>query len=1117
MNKLIWFNCIHIYRKILIFLLCFFCCNYVKGVQLSGKKLSLQLRNVPIKVVFKSIEKQTGYIFTYNNDQFDENIKVSINKDSILLEDLIQYVLSGTNFTYSINDYNNIILQRKESYQDDGSFEIDSSTYAIGVVKDELGHPLSGVSVIVKGTNLGGITDINGEFVIKNFPKNGVLMIKLLGYLTEEFVPEAKKRKNITVFLKKYINNLDEQVVAAYRNVTQRTDVGGGISTLSAERIEKKPVSNVLLALQGEVPGVYINQSTGYSNSGVVVQIRGQNSLSNGNMPLYVVDGVPFTSTLMPGVNTFMLGSSGKTFNGDDTYGNPLSFINPSDIESISVLKDADATSIYGSRAASGAILITTKKGKSGATKVSFNMQTGWSQVSRFVDLLNTKQYLAMRHEAKINDNASILSTDYDLNGTWDTTRYTNWQKELIGRTTQYSDLQLSFSGGSEYTQFLISGGYHNENTPYALSREGSPLYNQKGSLNVHISNISKNQKLKIQFSNNYMLDVNRIPPINLANYALYLSPVAPPLYDQNGLLNWAPDSNGKSTWTNPLALLGRMAKLRTTNLITNFQLSYELFPSLFLKANTGYTNMQTDEVSTGPSFVVAPEKRLTANRSGIFNNAYINSWILEPQINYNHVYVFGTLDAIIGGTLQQNFSNRRGFRVTGYTSDQVLQNPNAGSTVTNYGASAYVYKYNALFGLLNYSYKNRYNANFSIRRDGSSRFGENNLFHNFWSIAGAWVFSNESFFRKVKPVFSQGKLRISYGTTGNDQIGDYQFLNLYNPFNTDVNYQNVVGYTPAGLPNPNLKWESTNKLQLGTDLGFLNSRMLLNFNYYLNKSSNQLVSYTLPITTGFGSVVRNFPATVQNTGFEISLKTVNVSLNKFSWITNVNMTIPRNKLISFPNLSNTSYSDNFIIGKSLNVIRLYHFLGVDPITGLFSYQGKDGKPTSNPDFSNDRTIWIDTSPKFFGGIQNSFTYNGIQLDILLQFSSQIGQNYKMGNRPGFFSSNLGNQPTVVLEKGMHSRYSTTYNGDAGDAYFPITDSDFYYSSASYLRIKNISLSWQVPESWIKKVKMSSCRLYAHAQNVLTFTKYVGIDPETRNPNSLPPLRVLTIGIQAGL
>jgi TonB-linked SusC/RagA family outer membrane protein len=967
---------------------------------------------------------------------------------------------------------------------------------------------------------MGTITDTNGNFSISDLKTSGAIVISGIGFITREIL--FKNQPNMgQVTLEEYIGILDETVVIAYGTTSRRLQTGN-VNTIKAVDIEKSPVSNPLLSIQGRVPGIFIEQATGLPGGGVKVSIQGRNSLKNGNDPFYVIDGVPYTSQLLSNLAN-ILGNS-ATVGSETNFGNPLSFINPSDIESIEILKDADATAIYGSRAANGAILITTKKGTVGQTKIDVNLQSGIGQVARKVKLLSTQQYLEVRKEAYTNDGLAIPNSstpqdesNYDLT-LWDQTRNKDWQKELIGNTAHYTDAQLSISGGSPNIQFLVGGGYHRETSVFP-----GDLADQKGSLHFNLTNTSTNQRFRFSVSGSYLTDVNHLISSDLTEAAMTLAPNAPELLNNDGSLNWAPDQNGSSSlgFINPLAYLSNKYNNKTNNLISNSTLSYEIIKGLNIRANLGYTNMQSDEIKAQSINSYPPEFRQFITGSSMFGHNKLQSWIIEPQISYSTKLIIGQLNALLGSTIQRNNSNRNLLEVTGYNSDLVLENPNAGTafTVPENSTIAAVYKYNAIFGRINYNIEDKYIFNLTGRRDGSSRFGSENRFHNFGAVGIAWIFSNENLVKNNLSFLSFGKLRGSYGTTGNDQIGDYSYTSLFNPVNPGVPYRGGASLSILNLANPLLQWEETKKLSVGLDLGFLKDRVLLNINYFRNRSSNQLLPYTLPIATGFSSITSNFPATIQNDGWELSLSTVNFKGNAFSWSSNLNLTIPNNKLISFPDLATSSYSTTYILGQPITTTKVYNFAGVDPATGIYQYLDKSGKFTNDPGPGLDnRTLFVNTAQKFYGGFQNSFGYKGLQLDVLFQFVKQHGPSYYFGNTPGV----MINQPVTILDRWQKpgdvtsiQRYNVDNTISISQSY--ASQSNAGWSDASYIRLKNLSLSWEFPDKLKKKLSIQNLRIYVQGQNLLTITNYNGLDPETRSSMTLPPLRVITFGFQLTL
>ncbi|MGO4288242.1 SusC/RagA family TonB-linked outer membrane protein [Chitinophaga sp. RAB17] len=1075
-------------------------------------KLTLTATNVSLKHVFENIYQQTGLTVKYNSTgiALNEDKKVTINFNQTEISAVMTFLLENEKgLTFKLKNKSIIIyrdyLSERHAFL---AIDNDTSNYSFpltGKVTDPSGNPLPGVTVALKDSKKGSVTNDDGRFILPGINKGEVVVFKSLGFLSKE---TSIRGNNILIQLLPYISNLDETVVIAYGTTTKRMNTGN-VTTVKSTDIEKQPVNNALLALQGRVPGLFITQTSGLSGSGVTVRIQGENSIESGNNPLYVIDGVPFTSTLLPSLATSNYGLLQNA--------SPMSFINPSDIESIDVLKDADATAIYGSRAANGAILITTKKGKSGQTKVDISMQTGWGEVTRKMNLLDTKQYLKMRNEAITNDGGTVSPSDYDINGIWDTTRYTNWQKVLIGNIAHYTDIQGNISGGNNSTQYLVGANYHRETTVFP-----GTFSDQKASVHFNINNVSANQKFRILFSANYLVGKNQVPNTDLTIYTT-LPPTAPSLYNKDGNLNWMQDSTGNSTFaSNPAAYLYNKYKVKTTNLLANAVVSYEILPDLNIKSSLGYTNLQSYAVVAIPSLSTQPEYLDLFNpRSGTYGNSNTTTWIIEPQLTYNKQIGKGRIETLLGGTLQQTNNNQVQLAASGFISDAVIEDIASSTQQAVISSVANIYKYSALFSRIKYTYNDKYIINLNARRDGSSRFGEKNQFHNFGSIGFAWIFSSEDAIQKSLPFLSFGKFRGSYGIIGNDQFENYKFLELYAPvYNVSVPYQGVIGLQPRGISNPYLAWETTKKMQFGVDLGIIKDKIFFSVNYNYNRSSNQLLQYVLPAFSGFQTVGRNFPATIQNSGWEFSLSTKNINTNHFIWSTNVNITIPKNVLVAFPNLAASSYSNTLEIGKPVMSNRLFQLLGVDPETGQYQFKDSKGNPTYDPGY-NDRTVLVKNYPDFYGGLQNSFQYKGIELDILLQFVKQKSFSAKFGQ--GAMPGNaFVNMPTTVLDRWQKKGDNAPiqrFNSD-GSLFLPwvnASNSDMAWTDASYIRLKNISLSWQLPDSWKKRIHLNNCKLFVLGQNLLTITKYTGLDPETLSIYVLPPLRVLTMGVRISL
>jgi TonB-linked SusC/RagA family outer membrane protein len=1058
----------------------------------------------PLTKVFAAIEQQTGYIFFYNNRDLQGAGPVTVTLKAEPLQTALQKILQGQPVSFDIQGNTIVITRReKETPKPPSPAQLTVIEEFKGKVSNERGEPLAGATVAVLNSKTATVTDGKGMFLLKNIPVDAVLEISFTGYQKRQVKVNASGSTEIV--LKISTSSLDEVQIIAYGTTTKRLNTGD-VTTVTSQEIERQPVSNPILALEGRVPGMFIQQLGGLpgSASAVEVQIRGQNSLLHPGDPLYIVDGVPYVSETL---TSYPLGNV-----LEGTSGNPFNFLNPADIESIDVLKDADATAIYGSRGANGVILITTKKGKEGNVRINMNVQDGVGQVGHKMKLLNTSQYLGMRKEAFKNDGVTPNpNVDYDLT-LWNSTRNTNWQKELIGGTSEYKDIQTSVSGGNATTQFLIGGAYHKETTVFRNDWNDS-----KGSVHFSINNSSINKKLKILLSGNYIVDDNYLGASDPTYSAMTLPPDAPPVYAANGTVNWAPNSQGISTWPggdNPIASMLSTQNISTNNLVANAGLSYQILPGLDLKATMGYTNMQNSTFSYEPFASLAPSTWPYSTRLSRFGNNKITTWIIEPQSTYVRSILHGTLTVLLGTTIEQNKSNGQVISATGFSSDLLMQNILAATSITPETNTSTIYKYNALFGRLNYNWCDKYILDLNVRRDGSSRFGPANRFANFYSVGGAWIFSKERFIQNAFPALSFGKLRGSYGTTGNDQVGDYTYLDLYtNLTNIGVPYQGASGLRPVSIYTPNLQWELTRKLEGALELGFWKDRVLLSGNYYLNRSSNQLVGYSLPSITGFTSVQENLPAVVKNYGYELVWTTVNIKSKDFRWTTSFNISSNHNLLASITKGMGGAYQQ--LVGHPIGILFLYKFAGVNPITGYYQFQDSHGDLVSTPNPSTDKRVAVNTNPRFFGGLQNSLTYRNFQLDFLFQFVKRINNNFPYYEAPGI--ANI-NEPATVLSRWQKAGDVTDIQrfGQGTSVANSVTyasQSDETYKDNSYIRLKNISLTYTLPRQLTKKVRLQQVHLFVHVQNLLTFTKFQGPDPESPAYTSLPPLRVVTGGI----
>ncbi|MCA0349872.1 MAG: SusC/RagA family TonB-linked outer membrane protein [Bacteroidetes bacterium] len=960
-----------------------------------------------------------------------------------------------------------------------------------GIVSDANG-PLPAVAITIKGKALGTLTDQNGYFTIAA-TTGDVLVFSFLGYKTVETA--ISNQTHLQILLAEDATSLKEVTINAGYYTVKEKERTGSIAKITAKDIETQPVSNVLAAMQGRMAGVNITQNSGLPGGGFGIQVRGRNSIRNeGNDPLYVVNGVPYSSQSLSDATVSAAAISGLN--------NPLNILNPADIESIEVLKDADATAIYGSRGANGVVLITTKKGKFDRTRLNLNFFSTIGKVARNLDMMNTQQYLAMRTEAFENDGvATYPASAYDINGTWDQTRDTDWRKELIGGRAYITNAQASVSGGGNNTQFLLSGTYRKETTVFP----GNNDYG-KGAVHSSITHKSTDNRFSLNVTADYIEDKNTLPGRDLTSRAYSLAPNAPALFDEEGNLNW---ENG--TFVNPLAPLEGKYLMTNQNLIANALLTYKMATGLEAKASLGFNDTRTSQSVTTPLSSYSPFDTSTHEALLMVSNGNGKSYIFEPQLQYQKKWGALKTDVLVGTTFQSQKTTKLAQSGSGFPSDALINSLAAASTIKVISHETNEYKYNAVFARVNLNWDEKYILNITGRRDGSSRFGPANRFANFGAVGAAWIFSNEKYFNQQDKLLSFGKLRASYGTSGNDQIGDYQYLDTYQL--SPYLYNGVVGLTPSRLYNPDFSWESNKKLELAIETGFLKDKIFLSAAWFQNRSSNQLIGVPLPGTTGFPTIQSNFNATVENTGFEFELRTWNIKLKDFSWTTNFNLTVPKNKLIAFPNLETSTYANLLVLGESLFIRKVYDFTGIDPTTGTYTFRDFDGDGQITPD--KDRRAIADTSPKYFGGISNQFVYKNWALDCLLQFVSQQGRNYQ-STTP--IAGTLANQPSEMANhfpqngnSAVAQLYSTGLNSNVVIAYYNLLDSNAAYGDASYIRMKNISLSYTLPSTWSK---IFNGKVYIQGQNLFTFTKFKGVDPENQSMSSLPPLKQFTFGVQ---
>ncbi|SHN45520.1 SusC/RagA family TonB-linked outer membrane protein [Chitinophaga sp. CF418] len=1039
----------------------------------------------PFHEVIHDIARQSGRCYVESITAPLGLVTVSIDKAGVY--DAVRLVARIYDLEFSITDENIFINLKPGKSSNQGE---EKTVTLKGKIVNTKCTPVAGATVSLSNGRK-TISGDNGEFEFKNAPPSGSLVVTHVSYnpVTIPYKQEISK----PIVLQESNNALDEIVYNGYTSSTRKESVGN-VTVVKVDDSSPAPVSNPLIALQGRVAGLFINQSSGMPGGSLDVVVRGKNSIANGRQPLYIIDGVPYIvpfSTLSPSVLMIF---------------DPLSYISLSDIESFTVLKDANATAIYGSRAANGVIVITTKHPKPGLTKLQVNVYGGMGKITRKMDLMNTEQYLQMRHQAIKNDNLQPSSADYDINGTWDTSGRTNWQQQMIGGFAKIVNANVSLSGGTEFTQFRLSGVYRHETMVYPgsfLSRTRS----FRSSVNHH----SQNQRLQVNFGAFYTYKTN-FSPQQEPMRAMFGFPAAPPIYGPGKQLNFQ-----NNTFLNPLAQLLRTSTTTVDHLLSDLYFSYKLFPHVDFRSNFGYTLTQLEDIAITPASSYMPNvEDKAAKRTNGTGVQVSRNYIWEPQIFTDFRIGDAKFEVITGASLQQSKGWNSLYISTNFKNDELISNPGTASHVDPF-LERIKYNYISGFSRINVNFKSRYFLNLSARRDGSSRLGPDKMFGTFGAIGAAWIFSNEPFFQDNVSFIRYGKLRGSFGTTGNDQIVGGRYQSVYD---ADLGYWDEPGLSAQGLTNSAIDWEKTIKSEIAIELE-TNKGSTANLSIYRNCSTNQLVQSALPGGTGFQSITANIPAKVENTGIELDISHTLIKNNKLIWKTDFNITIPKTKLKAYPDLESSPYAFRLAIGQSLDSRFLYSYIGVDKNTGLYQFAQRKNDGVLNK-FDQ---VPVSFTPSFYGGWNNRIQYRRFSAEVFVYFVKQKGYRATGPATVGMFLSSGANQPVKYLDywrypgdDAPYQKPSTSVDANAANTRY--TNSTAMVGDASFLRLKSLCISYTLSESTLKKLKVSDAKIYVQGQNLFTLTKFDGMDPETSKPlqtPSLPPLKTINIGLQISL
>lgn len=978
---------------------------------------------------------------------------------------------------------------------------INSRLY--GKVLDSLTRqPIPGAVVRIKGVTHQVITDDKGNFVFitgQKFPYT--LVISYIGYNSSEIIATGSP---VEILLKETINKLNDVVIVGYGTQNKR-DVTGAISTVPKESLNQVS-SSVDNLLRGSAPGVQVTQSSGQPGASASIRIRGGNSITGGNEPLYVIDGFPVYND----------NASVSTGAGSGANVNALSTINPTDIESIEILKDASSTAIYGSRGANGVIIITTKKGKRGVNSVAYQDYYGEQKIAKTLPLLNGSQWASLHNDilTSAGQQASFTSDQITALG-----QGTDWQNAAF-RQAAVQNHELIFSGGDEKSRYAIAGNYFNQ--------DGIVLNTNFKRYSVRINydrDVSSKFKIGINTTTSYSntqgaatnTGTNSLSSPNLISSIVTTSP-AVAIRDQHE--NYNLNNPYAAIPDNPI--LDILAVTNKTNIkrsLGNFFGEYTLLPGLKAKVSLGADLISTKQNYYAPANTANGYATLGLATVGA---ATVNTWLNENTLTYDKTIAKDHfLNVLVGYTTQYSNGEAVTAGSKNFVSDATGYNSlQSGSQTLTPTSSAYSWALNSYLARINYSYAHKYNATLSGRADGSSRFGAGNKWGYFPSAGISWNASEEEFIKKVTAI-SNLKVRFSAGETGNQEIGQYQSLATLSPVNYDFNSALVTGFAANRLSNSNLKWEKTAQFDAGFDLGLFDNRINLVFDAYYKKTNDLLLSIPIPLSTGYATSLQNI-GSVSNKGLEIGINTENIKGTGFTWKSSIVYSLNRNKVLSLgnsetsflPSIPNTAlgFLQPVIVkaGLPLGTFWGYKTAGIfQDAADIANSATLDTKANTKPgdrkyaDINNDGKITAadkvalgNTQPKFIGSLANTFAYKHFDLLVFLQ-GSYGNKIYNALQQQLEITNLTSNAWADVANRWTHTNPSNTVpratNSPVGQM------SDRYVQNGSYLRLKNLVLGYNLSNDLLNQVHIKQARLYISAQNLTTWTKYKGYDPEVNS------------------
>ncbi|HVH66612.1 MAG TPA: TonB-dependent receptor [Gemmatimonadales bacterium] len=1079
------------------------------GAAVLRQPISLDLRDVPLGDALATIARQAGLRLTYSAAVVPLDRRVTLSASQLTVGAVLSAVLYDTGVDVVLTSNGQAALVQRGAL--DG---LQTGTIA-GRVTDSLsGQGIGVATVALEGTALSARSTDDGTYRIANVPAGAyALKATRIGYraVTKPVTVLPDQEVTVDFAVTPQATQLEEVVAIGY-GTTERRELTGAVSSVTADQVSSAPVTSVDQALLGRAAGVEVVSSSGQPGAGVMVRIRGGNSISASNDPLYVIDGVPVTTNLDDASPGQILGEGMRGLN-------PISAINPEDIASIEILKDASAGAIYGARAANGVVLITTKHGRAGQNAVSFGSYYGIQDVRRTLPMMNATQFAQMVNTAYTNAGQPAWYTPAQIAAFGSGT---DWQNAIF-RTAPMRNYDLSVSGGDAGTTYYVSGSLL-QNDGVVI---GSDL--SRGSFRL---NLDRNVSHKFRIGNRLALSHSHahvLPNGGAASVMLdaLTAPPTLPVKLPSGEYFTGIDSLTGRPFPNPVATALEITnEERDNRVIGNAFAEYDVSEGLTLRSTAGLDFFSTAQDYYSPSTVLPG---LNSGGEGQRGESETLSWTFENTIHYQRR--FGdrhSLDVVGGTTLQRsNTAQISGSAITFSTDALGVNGLNAAQTFRSVSTLAPHWSLLSYFSRVRWGVADKYLFTVSARVDGSSRFGAGHRYGFFPSAAFAWRASDEGFVKRLG-LFDDLKVRASVGRTGNQEIGNYKSLALlYNTVNVFGGLR-ATGFAPYTLANPNLKWETTDGVDFGVDAALFDSRLAVTADYYYKKTRDLLYNVPVPSTSGYSTSLQNI-GSLQNRGFELGLTTTNLT-GALGWQTTLNLALNRNKVLdlggdsillgAYPYVAGGPHQNPTVlkVGEPINSFYGWVYAGVD--SGRVLYKDLDGDSVIT---GADRRIIGNAQPKYTGGLTNRFTFRNFELSVFLQWS--------VGNK----IYNI-NRSLLTAAAGTANQLQDVMTGGRGIAApkigntFESTESDLFVEDGSYLRGKNLRLAYNVPAAWLQSVHlqaMTRLQLYVSAQNFFTVTNYTGYDPEVTeyaatnlaqgiDVGTYPQVRQITFGFTAG-